>query len=338
MQFFYKEKDPKFYVEPHTERSEPDAYQEQYEKKYLDHIDVVQEDGSKLLSVHLTYSTLTGNAGLEKMLLTGVKRWGNGKTQPGMSFTYYTGNTPYRGCIEKVIYPASGTVTYTYTGKTIPRSNRELVIHAPGGYAEPKIYQGEDYVAVLWRQLGSDSSHDGSFKDLMLYVYTWAGEWKEQYIGHVGAVELTDAGQYQDYKDFQVTMQKDFFAVDTRMSSGAANCYIVHRNLWSRGSWTAYPVSNVTVGSGLTTLLSGTNYIALAPQKADGTHPGILFTYTGDGFTQSSLNLPKGVYDYCGTNNYFICQSHLLPLAQSAHRLIFLLSHRRSQVGVQRPG
>ncbi len=310
VQFFYNEKDAKFYVEPHTERAEPDAYQEQYEKKYLDHIDVVQEDGSKLLSVHLTYSTLIGNSGLDKMLLTGItQRSGNGKTQPGMSFTYYTDNSALRGFIQKVTYPAGGTVTYSYTGKTIPRSNRELVINAPAGYAEPKIYQGEDYVAVVWRQLGSGDSHDGSFKDLKLYVYTWVGEWKEQYIGPVGSVELTEAGAFQDYKNFQVAMQKDFFAVLTRMGSGASNCYIVYRNQANRGEWTAYPVLNTMIGYvGLTTMVSGTNYIGLAPQiVTDGTNPGILFTYTGDGFTQTSLNLPYGNYNYGGTNNYFIC-------------------------------
>jgi hypothetical protein len=325
VQFFYKEKNAQYYTEPHVERTEPDAYQEQYEKNFLDHIDVVQEDGSKLLSVHLSYGTLTGNSGCNKMLLTGItQRSGNGKTQPGMSFTYYTGNTPYRGCIEKVTYPASGTVTYTYADKTIPRSNRELVINAPNGYAEPKIYQGEDYVAVLWRQLGSNGSHVTSSQDLMLYVYTWVGEWKEQYIGHAGNVELTEAGNYQDYKDFEAIVQKDFFAILTRSGSSATNCYIVHRNAADPGNWTAKPVWNTQVGfGGLATLISGTNYIALAPKIADGTHPGLLFSYTGDGFTQSSLNLPNGGWDYCGTNNYFMCQSRWVQWYNYTPKLLF---------------
>jgi hypothetical protein len=328
VQFLYKEKDPKFYVEPHTERAEPDAYQEQYERKYLDHLDVIQEDGSKLLSVHLTYSTLDGTNGTDKMLLTGItQRSGSGKAQPGMTFTYHTdSDSPDRGCLQMVGYPASGTVTYTYTAKTIPRSERELTINAPNGYAEPKIFQGEDYVAVVWRQLGSDGSHQNSSQDLVLYVYTWEGQWKEQFIGHIGGAELNGSTDphYEDYKDFQATMQKDFFAFNTRTSSNTNNCYIVYRSQWTRGQWTANPVWSTQVGAGEKgTLLSGTNYIALAPEVADDVHPGILFTYTGDGFTQTPLNLPKGAWDYCGTNNYFIGQARGFNGLQPISKLYF---------------
>ncbi len=48
-------------MEPHTERSEPDAYQEIYERNYLDNIEVLREDNSKFLTVQLGYSAV--NAG-----------------------------------------------------------------------------------------------------------------------------------------------------------------------------------------------------------------------------------------------------------------------------------
>jgi hypothetical protein len=319
VQFFYNDKSTDFYTEPHTERPEPDAYQENYEKKYLDHLDVILEDGSKLLAVQLEYDNLIGTTtGSSKMLLTSLvqKNGAGGKPLPGMKFLYHVDGSPLHGCIKTITYPTGGSVTYTYSsGLTLNRSNRERQIIAPAGYAEPKTFIGEDYVAVIWRQLGSNGTHDAAPKTLLLYMYTWAGEWKEQFIGQLGNAGLQGDNHNRDYDNFQVTMQKDFFAVLTQLSNGNHTLYIVYRNAHATGNWIANPVHSQNFGSGDPVLLSGTNFIAVGPETVDGNHSNNLYTFTGNGWNTSKLNVVNGNYYYTASNNFLICQkrTNLFP-------------------------
>src|SRR5258708_12031564 len=89
VQFFYNNKSSQFYMEPHTEQVEPDAYQEVYEKQYLDHIDVLQETGTKYLSVNFRYVSIndpsTNNTA--KMLLSYIEKPnGPGQALPRIRF------------------------------------------------------------------------------------------------------------------------------------------------------------------------------------------------------------------------------------------------------------
>ena len=337
VQFFYNDKDPQFYTEPHTEKAEPDAYQEMYEKKYLDHMDVLQDDGSKLFSVQLAYDILPAvTPGTGKMLLSSiVQKAATGKAFPGMKFTYHKEGGVLNGRIETITYPTGGFVTYTYSGQTLTRSNRERVINAPNGYGEPKVFIGEDYTAVIWRELGSNGSHDGSAKGLVLYVYTWDGSWKEQYIAELGTAQLTDGEpDFKDYKDFQVTVQKDFFAVLTHNSpNNLYNLSIVSRSQWNRSYWNDYTnYWNFDYGGGLPTLMSGTNFVAVGPNQEDGNHPGNIFTYTGDTWVRSPMNLAVGTYDYTGCNNYFIAQKRARFLSTGVELYFNYLTEDRKWV------
>ncbi len=75
-------------MEPHTEQAEPDAYQEVYEKKYLDYIDVLSETGSKILSVQFGYNIINSGINTAKMLLASiVQKNASGNSVPGMKFT-----------------------------------------------------------------------------------------------------------------------------------------------------------------------------------------------------------------------------------------------------------
>jgi hypothetical protein len=309
IQFFYEEKNPQFYTEPHTERPEPDAYQESYETKYLDHIDVIQEDFSKLLSVKLAYSTLIGVAnGAAKQLLTSiVQKNATGGSLPGMQFSYNVDGGPTHGFIKTIKYPGGGAVTYNYSGgKVLPRSNRQRTITAPAGYAEPKVFVGEDYVAVIWREY--NGTHDKGVKGLVLYMYTWVGEWKEQYIGGIGACPLTDDGK--EFQYFDVAIQKDFFAVLTEISSNYHNnLQIVYRSPHELGKWSTNPIYNQDYGGRFPRLLSGTNFIAVGPvvypQKIK------FYAYSGGSWNVSMPPDPGSFshHYYTAANNFFISHS-----------------------------
>lgn len=305
VQFFYNEKEPQYYAEPHTERAEPDAYQEVYEKKYLDRIEVLRESGENFLSVHFSYGSLNGGTSKAKMLLTGIVQKNTaGSSLPGMQFTYHTSGA-VAGYLSTIAYPTGGTISYTYTTKTIGHSNRQFTAQAPAGYAEPRVWLAEDYAVVTWRALNSDGTHNLGPKDVKLYVYQWVGEWKEQFLQTIGGISLEGDAANREYKEFQVTLQRDFFAVLTRGSGDYYNLFLRHKDASNRGSWDSYS-NTIDYGTGLPTLMSGTNFVAVGAFQDDGTHPSHLFTFQGNSWKDDVLNQTIGDHFYTAANNFFI--------------------------------
>ena len=110
----------------------------------MDYVEVLQEAGLKLFSIHFVYQTLNEGTNTAKMLLAAIIQKNSADNSlPEMEFAYYSsGDT--KGMLQEVKYPTGGSVSYGYTLTTIPRSNRKLNITAPTGYAEPQMYFGAD--------------------------------------------------------------------------------------------------------------------------------------------------------------------------------------------------
>jgi len=318
VQFYYNNKAPQFYMEPHTEQAEPDAYQEVYEKQYLDHIDVLQETGIKYLSVNLRYTSINDGTNTAKMLLSYIEQRNNlNQSLPGVRFDYYnsTGVSGYKGFLQKITYPSGATVSYTYamTNNSIGHSNRGLTISAPSnsnepnGYAEPKVWIGGDYVVVAWRGLGSGGAHDGSPHTVVLEVYQWVGEWKYFQAQSIWDVSLAgNNNPALDYKDFQVTLEDNFFAVLSHPTGTSYVLVLYSKDESKRGGWVVNNFGTVDYGNGgLPTLMSGNNFVAVGSPQNDSTHPSHLYTFVNswkdDTFVQDA-----GMHYYTGTNNYFI--------------------------------
>ncbi|HEX5172127.1 MAG TPA: hypothetical protein VFW11_23275 [Cyclobacteriaceae bacterium] len=308
IQFFYGEKNSQYFMEPHTESSEPDAYQEVYEKKYLDHIDVLDGSASKFLSIHFGYGSINTGTSTAKMLLTSIEqRNGISTALPQMKFEYNT-DGPAKGCMKTVTYPTGGAISYEYSKKEIGRSKRELNISAPTGFAEPKVWIEDDYVLVTWRKLAG-SGHDSGPQDVQLYVYQWVGEWKEQFLQTLTGIELSSSEDHPDYhmeyKNFQVVTLPNFFAVLTGGTNDNYSLIVRYKDPGDRGGWKSYS-HGANYGEGTPMLLGGSNFLVVASFKDDSTHPCYRFVFNGDGWTQTVLNQTSGDHYYTFTNNYFI--------------------------------
>jgi hypothetical protein len=303
--FVYNDKQLPYYTEPHTEQAEPDAFQEFYEKKYLDRINVMSETNNLILSVHFGYGSINDGTNKAKMLLTSVtQKNANSNSLPGMSFEYLQSG-PTKGFLSRINYPTGGSVSYTYTEKTVGHSNRQFTAVAPAGYAEPKVWLGEDYAVVAWRQLGAGNTHDASALDVKLYAYQWVGEWEGQFLQTISGV-LLEGDQYtKDYKDFQVTIQKDFFGVLARGIGDSYTLFARYKDIKNRGEWGYYTIT-ADYGTGKPTLMSGDRFIAVGSSQDDGTHPSHLYTFKGNGFLDTELNQTIGEHFYAASNNYFI--------------------------------
>jgi len=307
------------YMEPHTEQAEPDAYQERYEKKYLDNIEVWSNFGMKLRTVRLGYS-FVGSGNLTKRVLSKViPEDTQGQSLPGMQFEYLNSGTSI-GCLSKVINSWGGWVNFTYSaGITVSNSSRNLTISAPSGYAEPNVWQGPDYVVVSWRQLNGGNHEDGN-RNLQLKAYQWEGEWMEKHLDTISNVrhnapdilDINWSNPYYKMDDFQLGTSKNFFAVlKKRYSGNYYDLYLYHKSDLERGEWisTSYAL-NIDPGHTLDdahngpTLLVGENFVAVHTY-----FDGDIFTYTWAGSTwnqETLTDLPDNRYSAASGNNWLV--------------------------------
>ncbi len=304
------------YMEPHTEQVEPDAYQERYEKKYLDHIEVWSDFGQKLRTVRMAYG-FVGSGDLTKRVLTSIiPEDAQGQSLPGTQFEYLNSGTSI-GCMERVINHWGGWVKFTYSdGITVSNSKRDIAITAPTGYAEPNVWQGNDYVVVSWRQLNAGNHEEGN-RDLQLKVYQWVGEWKGQDLSTIPNVQHDVPASSSDHHrmdDFQLATSKEFFAVlKKKYSANLYDLYIYHKSELERVKWTSDVYSlNVDPGYSLDdlhqpSLLVGENFVAVHTKMQ-----GDIFTYTWDGsgwISETLTDLSLSRYEAGSGNNWFISHS-----------------------------
>jgi hypothetical protein len=321
------------YIEPHTERAEPDAYQETYERKYLDRIVVNRENGGGLLfSVHFSYQFIQNGKMIKRLLTSVIQKNSAGNSLPGLSFSYYQPSGTYTnniaGCLEKITYPTGGTVTYSYNsnGVAVGHGNRELVIYpppsdteAPNGYGEPKTWIAEDYVVVAWRGYKdvmprSTKQHTDQLRPVRLKVYQWVGEWREQdcSFGSIGLIKTwldqVESGKY-DYQNFQVSIQKNFFAVLWNRTGNYHSLLIGYKREDIPGEWTTTS-SELDYGVGTPTLMSGDNFVTVG-SRYDGNDGSTYyvtraFTQQGDSWKMDIFNQTCGDHFYAASTNFFL--------------------------------
>ncbi len=299
--------------EPHTEQAEPDAYQERYENKFLNRIEIWNDSGLKERTIRFGYGMI-GSSNLSKRLLTDViPESAQGESLPGIAFEYLTSGTSM-GCLNKVTNSWGGAANFTYSsGLMIGNSHRTVGSAAPTGYAEPNVWQDQDYVVVSWRQL-NNGNHDEGGRPVKLYAYRWEGEWKEQFLETIANVSHEVPGSnindhhYMD--DFQLRTSRDFFAVLHRNSANSYELYLYHKNELERGTWhsSSYTL-NVDPGHSLEdhekpVLLVGENFVAVHTLRdAD------IFTYTWDGDSwrnETLTDLPENRWDVGSGNNWLV--------------------------------
>jgi hypothetical protein len=306
--FGYKNKQHPYFLEPHIEKAEPDAYQEFYEKKYLDKIEVRSTGNIKMLEIGFSYGIINAGTEAAKMLLTGIiQKNAMGTALPGLYFQYFP-NGNYKGMLEKVTYPGGGSVTYTYASQPIARSNRQLSIAAPAGYAEPKVWVADDYIVVAWRQLASGGGHTDAARNVKVFAYQWVGEWKGQELFTASNIVLEGNTDTKDYKDFYVVTQPDFFGVMSRATSSSTsfNVWIFQKSREIRALWENKMQTSIVLGSGIPYFGNGTNFIVAGiPQRNSTFTGGRIFTRRGDSWQIENLVLAlNGPYSYGATNNF----------------------------------
>jgi hypothetical protein len=322
------------FIEPHIENGINiiDAYQERFEDKYLDYVNIFDEGGLLISKTDLNYENV-GSGNFTKRLLVSVKTFSHlNNSLRGYEFTYYLNDLPSVnfGALQSVKTPLGGVITYEYTKNIIPRSKREIVVpsyaESSAHFAEPSLWFGENYVVIARRQLAGVNTPDHTAQGvpLRLDVYTWNGEWvlwnRTERFENIklytiaksdeeSTADLTDEETWK-HTEFKVTVQKDFFAAlyKSAHQNAGYEVAIYRKENNNLTKWT-----KATFNPGLNTdtdnvkLISGEKYVAIT-SGGDNAFKGIAtYTWQGNSWTQSVLQSNDLLrYDIGNGINYIV--------------------------------
>lgn len=257
------------YQDPHEEADEPDAYQEQYEHRYLNTIQAFDHRGLPSYDVAFEYGSI-GVGEYYKRILTGIEQTNyTGAKLPKTSFEYDTAATDTKGYLTLVNNSIGGRISYQYAntstviGRVCPSpgmcgefrtsflAEREFKAESPGqDWTEPNLFMGPGYVVVIWRQdveipfLGR-TFHTTDPRPTHLQVYEWQGEWIKHDLGYIGELRLSGDIEKQE---LVVAIEQDHFGVVLRQGNNTYRVNLFHKNKFN-GSWHSY-TDNVTLTDG----------------------------------------------------------------------------------------
>ncbi len=300
IKLFYADKNSNEIYEPNREYPEPDAYQERYEKRYLDYITTHNSDNELVYSYDLTYILVNNSSSTDKKryLSNITQENALGEIKPAQQFEYHTTGA-FKGGIKKIIYPTGSSVTYSYERKFLFRnSTNKYVDTAPNtsGYEFYASVSKDNYSLML---LKSQSPYSGSLHDFMVVRNWWNGNgWERSSFNF--PYRINDDGNRVRLENFQTIFGNDFYGfLHQEGSVGRLDLF----HLKDDGhTWSHRVIRNIDVGDGKARLLSGTNFVAVGSHRN-----GKLYTYRWHDSTWHirTINQGGGQY-YYGANNNFI--------------------------------
>lgn len=226
------------YQARNAQKPEPNAYQNVYETRYLDSIDVDNEDGLRLFRLNFIYdfinltATSVSNYGLFwKRILKSVWREAPSLASlPGMDFTYYDSITDVNpGAIHSITYPQGALARLTYKNVFFQPTNQTTVAN-PLSQGIPGVWHGTDYVVLTFCS---------PTKGIKVLVCSWNGRWLT-----VDVTASTMPAATVDPATIVVAARENYFVVFFRNTQQSRDeMYIYGRNPATFGHWTPYTIN-----------------------------------------------------------------------------------------------
>lgn len=317
--FAYSLKNSYEYYEPHRETTEPDAYQERYEKYYLNNVRVYNSSNTIVLTNTFTYAvaTASGSDNRKRYMTKMTKSNTAGQSLPPQQYEYFTSGT-FAGALKKKTNPQGGSVTYTYEEKNL-FTNAANNTNSNGltGVANSRQfgrYYGDKYILSLSTHednlLPGFTTGEGNVGMYIDYS-VWNGRtWSMSRTFMPQKVRvLTDWNGFYRVDNIKFVFEDNFFAAlcfDRVTRKGALHLF----HLMDDGTWNYEQVANIdTDGSGDKNvtdtdpfLLSSDGFVSI------GTRRGKLFTYTWNNriWKKGTIDQGDGDYYYAAKNNFII--------------------------------
>lgn len=166
------------YKASHTQKDTPNAYQDQFETRFLDYIEVYNNIDILQFSILFEYDFINlGNNSQNTIYPLMWKRvlksfWQvqpTGSSLPGIEFDYYDKvQDTYPGALKSILYPQGSKAVYTYKDQAL-NTARNVKLDSPIAGATPRVWFGSDYTVVTW--------YHKATKKLIAKVHTWSGNW-----------------------------------------------------------------------------------------------------------------------------------------------------------------
>ncbi|MGH1363635.1 MAG: RHS repeat-associated core domain-containing protein [Calditrichia bacterium] len=305
VEFTYAEKLSEEYQDPHAEQPEPDAYQERYETRYLDQIEVLSPEASTLFTIEFDYNFM-GQGDLTKRLLSSITHQNpDGMSLPGLNFTYLTAHPNY-GALEQIFLPSGGDVLYTYEETTLEKSDRELILEKPdeeNPYDNyPELFYGSDYLVVAWRNTADNSA--------VIESYVWTGHWRKNTWDHSsGNTSFPNFFENTSILRGTVVTSNNFFGIieDYFTDAQTKSVHLVHRAFNSH-TWRAKAIRNCTLGvqgggdwQNNVNVVAGSNVLSLVGREQGY---GFEIKWDGDSWNKSDF-LPIGPLVTSNDDDFF---------------------------------
>lgn len=272
------------YQASNGQRPEPNAYQDRYETRYLDSIEVKNSGGEVIYGLQFTYDFLNFSPtshphyGLFwKRCLRSVFQWSQGEQAlPSMLFEYNEQQQDFnRGALRKITYPSGGEATVAYKQKLLDAPKRVVVENPLPGGGRAGVWQGEDYVALTF----------ASQAGLRLLVYSWNGRWVAE------DLPLSLGPGAIDPDSVWVAAAADYLALAVR-DPGATQelLYLFRKDSTGFGKWELNPagvqrLSLRGANPAASTFVAGTDYVIAANPD-----------YAGRAFQGFSWDWKRGIW------------------------------------------
>ncbi len=166
--FCYGDKDTYEYGVNHNSYEGENAYQERYEDKFLDRIEILNDQKKLLYTQKLSYVLKPSGENEKKRLLVSISQvTSDGTEMPPLSLSY-SEDENYTGMLKSFMYPLASEVTYDYQKLEMPKSDGYNTFDIEGDW-DLKVYNGSDFNFILLRR-------DNHIK---FQIYYWDMGWHQ---------------------------------------------------------------------------------------------------------------------------------------------------------------
>ncbi|WP_299222926.1 hypothetical protein [uncultured Aquimarina sp.] len=302
IRFAYTDKNANEIYEPNIEYPEPDAYQERYEKKYLQQITSYNSSNQLIYNYNLTYSLVNNSsASDQKRYLTSITQENaQGEFLPSQKFEYYTSGT-FKGGVKKITYPTGGSVSYEYKNKLL-FSNSANRFSGPDPYNDRFNYYSmvtrDKYALKLYKY---KVPVNGKYS-FQLVRHFWNGQsWDRDLFNFPYDIVDTYPATGPWLENFHVVFGGDFYAfLYQEGSNGKLDLF--HLNPDGK-TWDHKTYNFVSIGSGAPKLMHGDKFVAIGSYNNGKLHT---FTWDGDRWINKTIQQGSGEYFYGAANNFIL--------------------------------
>jgi len=258
------------YQAQNAAQPEPNAYQNKYETRYLDGIDVANAAGELLYSLQFTYNFINlspSNAPqrdlMWKRCLASVFQYSpDGSTLPPLRFSYTDLDSVNPGALDSITYPSGAVASYRYK-KSLIFSPKHVEVGNPRHGSVPGVWQGSDYVVFTFCEPSPGTG-------LSVVVYSWNGQWISY---DITAPDMSSVSA--DPGSLRVMAHDDYIAIALRNLDVARDeLYIFERDETRFGNFKLYndqPFRLRLVGAdaGPSSFVSGDDFVVASNRDYD---------------------------------------------------------------------